>query len=180
MEHGSYPPAFLADKNGRPVHSWRVLILPYLDQRGLFAEYRFDEPWNGPNNRKLLHRMPDVYRCPSHGHHGEAASEYFTNYVALLSPEGVFRGSVPTREIKGDSSQTLLVADVDEQAVEWMAPDDLSAEEFVSLFANSVDTEEFLFNHSRGTNVILADGSREFLSVETPLERIRQLISCEP
>ena len=61
-----------------------------------------------------------------------------------------------------------------------MAPDDLSAEEFVSLFANSVDTEEFLFNHSRGTNVILADGSREFLSVETPLERIRQLISCEP
>src|SRR5204863_151662 len=51
--YGCFPPAFIADESGRPMHSWRVLILPYIDHVSLYYEYRFDEPWDGPNNRKL-------------------------------------------------------------------------------------------------------------------------------
>ena len=43
------------------MHSWRVLLLPYLDQLELYNAYRFDEPWDGPNNRLLADRMPRHY-----------------------------------------------------------------------------------------------------------------------
>ena len=49
----SFPPAYVADETGKPMHSWRVLILPFLEQKALYDQYRFDEPWDGPNNGKL-------------------------------------------------------------------------------------------------------------------------------
>ena len=80
---GHLPPAFIADENGRPKHSWRVLILPYLEETGmagteglkqLYASYDLSEPWDGPHNRKLARRMPIVYGCQGDprkacGHH---------------------------------------------------------------------------------------------------------------
>lgn len=52
-DHGHFPPTFITDDTGKPMHSWRVLILPYLEESTLFAQYNFDEPWDGPNNSKL-------------------------------------------------------------------------------------------------------------------------------
>ena len=54
--YGCFPPAFVADTRGRPMHSWRVLILPFAGERALYEAYRFDEPWDGPNNRHLPRR----------------------------------------------------------------------------------------------------------------------------
>ena len=51
--YGCFPPAYVADRDGKPMHSWRVLILPFLEQRELYNAYNFAEPWDGPNNRKL-------------------------------------------------------------------------------------------------------------------------------
>ena len=56
--NGCFPPAYIADKNGRPMHSWRVLILPYLELDHLYKQYNFNEPWDGPNNKKLLAARP--------------------------------------------------------------------------------------------------------------------------
>ena len=50
--NGCFPPAYVADKNGKPMHSWRVLILPYLGFDDLYKAYDFTEPWDGPNNKK--------------------------------------------------------------------------------------------------------------------------------
>src|SRR5688500_8670454 len=47
-EYGSFPPAYVADANGKPMHSWRVLILPFIEEQALYQRYRFNEPWNGP------------------------------------------------------------------------------------------------------------------------------------
>jgi hypothetical protein len=55
---GAFPPAYVADESGKPMHSWRVLILPFLESSPLYDKYRFDEPWDGPNNRQLLKHMP--------------------------------------------------------------------------------------------------------------------------
>ena len=56
---------YVADATGRPMHSWRVLILPFLEQQSLYEQYDFREPWDGPNNIQLLGNMPDVFSCPS-------------------------------------------------------------------------------------------------------------------
>jgi hypothetical protein len=51
--NGAFPPAYVADADGKPMHSWRVMILPYAEEPALYKKYRFDEPWDGPNNRQL-------------------------------------------------------------------------------------------------------------------------------
>ncbi|MEO8497518.1 MAG: DUF1559 domain-containing protein, partial [Planctomycetota bacterium] len=56
--HGTLPPAYIPDASGKPMHSWRVLILPYLNEDGLYRRYNFDEPWDGPNNLQLAGHMP--------------------------------------------------------------------------------------------------------------------------
>src|SRR5882757_2755439 len=65
-QYNTFPPAYVADATGKPMHSWRVLLLPQLGEGQLYSEYDFSEPWDGPNNSRLLTRMPRVYACPSH------------------------------------------------------------------------------------------------------------------
>lgn len=82
---GRLPPAYIADEHGQPMHSWRVLLLPYLDQQALYDQYRFDEPWNGPNNSKLAKFIPEVYQCPNEYGHADG-SHPWTSYVAVVGP----------------------------------------------------------------------------------------------
>ncbi|MGY8768159.1 MAG: DUF1559 family PulG-like putative transporter [Pirellulales bacterium] len=60
-----FPPAYLANETGKPVHSWRVLILPYLGEEELYRQYRFDEPWDSEANVRVLIKMPSVFHNPS-------------------------------------------------------------------------------------------------------------------
>src|SRR5205085_10353231 len=59
-----FPPAGIRDKNGQPLLSWRVAILPRIEEAGLYKEFHLDEPWDSEHNRKLIERMPDVYKSP--------------------------------------------------------------------------------------------------------------------
>jgi len=52
-DYGSFPPAYIADTNGNPMHSWRLLLLPYMDEPELYSLYNFSQPWNAPGNSKL-------------------------------------------------------------------------------------------------------------------------------
>ncbi|MFH1269123.1 MAG: DUF1559 domain-containing protein [Planctomycetota bacterium] len=63
--YGSYPPAYIPDEKGQPKHSWRVLLLPFLEQQTLYDQYDFDRPWDSPENAALGNLMPEAYRCPS-------------------------------------------------------------------------------------------------------------------
>ena len=90
--YGSFPPAYVADESGRPIHSWRTLILPYLDQPTLYKEYRFDEPWDGPHNSQLLDVILRIYRCPveARQHDRESPEARMTNYLAVIGPRTAF------------------------------------------------------------------------------------------
>ena len=90
-----FPPAFIADENGKPMHSWRVLILPFLEQQALYDQYDFGEPWDGPNNIKLLGKMPPFFRCPSSSP-GPAASTA-TSFVVITGPGTMFPGAESIR-----------------------------------------------------------------------------------
>ena len=152
--HGSFPPAYVADKDGKPLLSWRVLILPYFDQhQSLFGQFHLDEAWDGPNNKPLIARMPKVYACP--GESGKLAAEGKTTYLVPRGPATIFPGAegVKLKEITDGLSNTILVVDAsDDLAVTWTKPDDwMTVPDFATLG---------LFGHHTGiTNFAMADGS---------------------
>lgn len=126
LHYGCFPPAFIPDENGKPKHSWRVLILPFLDQEALYREYRFDEPWDGPNNRRLADRMPRVYLCPSRAPPGYSQ----TSYAMIVGPHAFSDG--PTgrtiKDIKNDPAKTIMLAEATRAEINWLEPRDLSTE----------------------------------------------------
>lgn len=108
--HKHFPPAVLYGPDGKTPYSWRVAILPFLEGQGkqLYEAYHFDEPWDGPNNKKLLSQMPDVFRCPQDG-----PNSTNTSYFVLSGPDTVFSGKKGTgfREITDGTSNTLAVVE---------------------------------------------------------------------
>ena len=64
--HDRLPPAVVYGEDGRPLYSWRVLLLPYIEQEDLYKQFHLDEPWDSPHNLSLLERMPSTYAPPPH------------------------------------------------------------------------------------------------------------------
>ena len=79
-----FPPAYVPDKNGRPMHSWRCCSCR-SSVSILYQQYDFNEPWDGPNNRKLLAAHPRVFACPADKDIQTAWSSQ-TSYVAVVGP----------------------------------------------------------------------------------------------
>jgi hypothetical protein len=123
--HRCFPPAFIADKDGKPMHSWRVLILPYMELDSLYKQYRFDEPWNGPHNKLLATKIPLVYRCPSDG-----SPEFETSYAMIMGPHAFSDGPTSRSfdEIKDGMDNTIMLAECAGAGINWMEPRDLNTE----------------------------------------------------
>lgn len=158
-----FPPAFIPDENGKPKHSWRVLILPYLECNSTYNEYRFDEPWDSPHNKALASQMPMVYRCPTEGGPGSL----LTSYAMIVGPHAISDGPTPRRfvDIKDGSSNTILVAEAAGAGINWMEPRDLNTEEMTFCIKQFRDDgQESYINdisscHIGTANVVLGDGS---------------------
>src|SRR5215469_5447541 len=118
-----FPPAYVADKDGRPMHSWRVLILPYIEQKALYSQYDFDEPWDGPHNRLLASKMPACYHCEKDGPSAGTA----TSYVAISGAETLLSDGACSSfaDVKDGTSTTLAVVEVASSGINWMEPRDL-------------------------------------------------------
>jgi prepilin-type processing-associated H-X9-DG protein len=171
-KYNTFPPAYVADASGKPMHSWRVLILPFLEQQGLYSEYDFTEPWDGPNNSRLLARMPAVYACPSHSSTGPDTN---TAYAGVFGEQCVFTGRSPVRmtEITDGTSNTLLVGEVTGAAIPWMKPDDIDITKHPSLG----DRDGFSGEHRGGVNFLLCDGSVRFLALTINPQTLKALFT---
>ena len=159
-EHGCFPPAYLADENGKPMHSWRVLILPQLGEESLYAEYDFDQPWDSPQNQALADLMPEVYDCPSDLDTWGAE----TSYMMLVGPGRISDGPGTAKmdEITDGEGRTIVLVETTENVAYWMEPTDLEAEG-ISFRVNDPASEGIQSNHSGGAHVLFADGSVHFL-----------------
>lgn len=165
----SFPPAYIADANGQPMHSWRVLILPFMEQQELYDQYRFDEPWDGPNNQKLHSKVVDTYCCPS-VHSGTEHTTH-TNYVAIIGPNTVWPGSGTTdfSAIVDGTSNTVMLIESKSADIHWIEPRDVDLNEATRLLA-STDWEDavhvregFFYRTITGRNVAFADGAQRFV-----------------
>ena len=167
--NGCFPPAYIADKNGKPMHSWRVLILPYLDRQDLYKQYNFNEPWDGPNNKRLLASWPRVYVCPS-DMDTYTRRATCTSYVAVVGPKAAWPGKEPGR-LTGDFSQTIMLVESSDSDIQWTEPKDVSLDAFLAgtpgcatvSSKHPPDSEFFHYTPPAGANVALADGSVVFL-----------------
>jgi len=173
--HGSFPPAYLADANGRRMHSWRVLLLPYLDGEALYSAYNFDEPWDSPGNLKLLSRMPDVYACPS-SFSDEHGDEGYTTYVGVVGEGTAWPGpgARRIREMRDGTSNTVHVIEYDSGGkIHWTEPRDLDFDEAVSILG--ADDSQWTTGHRNqtffrdtwygGRHVAFADGGVRYVGV---------------
>jgi hypothetical protein len=121
--YGCFPPAYVADRNGQPMHSWRVLILPFLEQKELYDAYDFAEPWDGPSNRKLVNKVGNIYLRSGL----ESDQIHTTSFVAVVGPQTMWHGSQPmNRSDLGDGTHDMLLAvEVPDGQFLWMEPRDL-------------------------------------------------------
>jgi hypothetical protein len=171
--YGSFPPAYVADKKGRPMHSWRVLILPFLEGDYFYKQYTFTEPWDGPNNKKLLATRPKGFDCPS-----DASARFpatCTSYVAVVGGNAGWAGE-KSRKLSEltPQSQTVLLVEVTGANIPWTEPRDLdldslraSPQRCVAPSSQHVpDSDFFHYSPPAGINVVLADGSVHFLTGE--------------
>jgi len=117
-DHGTLPPAYTVDADGNPLHSWRVVLLPYLGQQTLYDKIRLDEPWDSEHNRKLHGETVAFFQCPD-----AELSPGQTTYSVVVGPEMPFEGSEGKKLAEfGPKSAAMILVVERAQPVCWMDP----------------------------------------------------------
>jgi prepilin-type processing-associated H-X9-DG protein len=172
-----FPPAYVADADGKPMHSWRVLLLPFFEEAGLkrlYESYDFSEPWNGPHNSELSVEFPILF-CPS-----EEGDFLNTSYVAVVGPETAWpdTAAMRIRGIRDGTSKTISVVEVANSGIHWMEPRDLTFEEALRGINVPGNKPGISSKHPGGANVLFCDGSVHFLSDKIPADTLRALLTA--
>jgi RNA polymerase sigma factor (sigma-70 family) len=162
---GTFPPAAVYSMDGKPLLSWRVLLLPYLDQRDLFSQFKLDEPWDGPTNKKLLEKMPEIYAIPR-----KAKQTHATAYQVFTGAGTIFPSPKASRiaDITDGTSNTILIVEAAE-AVPWTKPADLPYDPKKPLPRLGISR--------KGFQTAFADGSVRFFKHTIKEVALRALIT---
>ena len=191
--HKAFPWAITYGLDGTPMHSWRVAIVPYLEQQSFYDRYEFREAWNGPGNGLLGDEIPDTwcdnggnvsqyvyvplgYRCPTAP---RTQSHLCTNYVMLIDdrpgkPNGPpnLPGSAPPSL---DPKSAVIVIEIADSDIHWMEPRDALLSD-LSMKIND-RSRRSLSSYHGGACIAHADGSVEVLDDATTEERVRELLA---
>lgn len=165
----SFPPAYTVDETGQPLHSWRTLILPFIDQQQLYDSIDLSKPWDDPANAEAFQTVVPPYVCPS-----TTIDQLDTTYIGMVGPDAglPLADGRPISEFTDGTSNTVIVIEAAEQnAVHWMNPQDAGVRFLLSFNADSK------FDHDGGTHALLADGSVRFLSAELSNEARHALVT---
>lgn len=164
--HSSFPPAYVVDSNGNRLHSWRVLLLPFLGQEDLYAEYRFDEPWNGQHNRVLATKMPDFFACSS----GAGRANGVTNFLAVVGRATAWPEHYAARleDFSDGTSNTIQIVESGDSDVLWLEPRDITHHQAIKRDQPvNYPTISSTRGHGDTVCVATADGAVRMLRRET-------------
>jgi hypothetical protein len=146
-------PAILSNE-GKPLLSWRVAILPFIEQAQLYQQFKLNEPWDSPHNIKLLDKMPKIFAAPG----VKTTTGNVTFYQAIVGKDAAWRTDKKMRfpaDFPDGMSRTILLAEASEP-VPWTKPADIS-----------YDVKKPLPKFGwlkEGFNVVMADGTTRFVS----------------
>ncbi len=164
-----FPAAAIASRNGTPLLSWRVAILPYLGktEKALYAEFKHDEPWDSPHNKALLAKMPKVY-APLVSKKGEKNVTYYQGFVgggALFDKNQ----KVNINNVTDGTSNTLMIVEA-ETPVPWTKPEDLS-------FAAGKPLAKLGGQFKDGFVAVTADGAPRFIKKSMEPRLLMEMIT---
>jgi len=165
--HGNMPPAAVCDKKGKPQLSWRVLILPYIEQDALYKKFKLDEPWDSENNKKLLDQMPKVYAIP-----GQKAAANETHYRVFAGNGAAFEWvkGVRLTDYTDGTSNTLMVVTA-ANAVPWTKPDELEFD------PDADPTKQIGLVVNGRWQFVMGDGSVRTLNKFPPKDTMKALVT---
>lgn len=173
-DYGVFPPAYVADEHGQPIHSWRVLILEFLDNQ-VYDQYDFSESWDGPNNRKLIDEIPDFYVFP--GDNPQTADE--TNYLAVVGAETVWPGNQSSNFEEVDNlGNTIMVVENRGSGIGWTEPRDL---DFATMdFSLANDAANGISSKFDAAGIVMVDAATRSLTRNVPPETVRAMLTRTP
>ncbi len=168
--YGTFPARATFDEDGKPLLSWRVHVLPFIEENALYKRFKLDEPWDSPHNKKLIPLMPDIYRSPV-----SKAEPHKTTYLVPVGEGTIFEGDkgLKIADIGDGTSRTILALEAnDEEAVIWTQPDDWQ-----------YDPQEPLSGlgraHIGGFIALFADASVHFIAASIDPDVFRALMSVD-
>ena len=169
--YGSFPPSAICDADGKPLLSWRVSLLPYLEGHELYSQFRLDEPWDSPHNLPLAEQIPEVFRCPSDSTSKPNASSYvIVEGAGTIFPPG---GTVRIEDVTDGTSKTIMAAEAVGSASPWTKPDNL-------VFDDRFNGQTaFSSGHTGGWMALWGDGSVHFFRHSVPADTIRSLLTID-
>jgi hypothetical protein len=124
--YGRFPPAAILDKQKKPLLSWRVQLLPFLENNDLYQQFHLEEPWDSEHNKKLIARIPRVFQSPNR----ELTKAGKTTFLAPLGEKTLFPtdfSKVTFASVMDGTSNTIMIVDSDDDhASIWTKPEDLN------------------------------------------------------
>lgn len=174
--YDEFPPAYTVDKDGQPLLSWRVLLLPFMEEEELYEKFQLDEPWSSEANRELISQMPEVYTSPFFR---DSRSEGETPYLAVVDQHDehdwhtvLMPGKSRTfAQITDGNSNSAMAIDDPTHRVTWTKPADWDPLELLAL-------STFGENETHGIHVLLADGSVRLID-QARVEQLDGMIYCD-
>jgi prepilin-type processing-associated H-X9-DG protein len=170
----TFPPAYQLDANGNKSRSWRVALLPFIDQQPLSKKYQSDQPWDSPANQAVANTVIPVYKNPA----DSKGAPTDTSYMVITGPGTIFEGDkrAGMAAIKDGTANTILAVEVVGSGVKWAEPKDLDINTMIMKIngggANSIGSPS-----GNGANVVMADGSVRFLSNDVLEATLRAMIT---
>jgi len=179
QRYGSFPPAYVADANGKPLYSWRMLILPELGNNNLAQQLHRDEAWDGPNNSKLTQFALPVFNCPSDRRSGSWPSG-MTSYVAAVGPNTAWSGTKPRKlsDFKNPGG-TILVVEIANSGINWAEPRDLYIGQMPAGINPKVGQGLSSGHPDGAVNVFFADGSIRSLPSTTGPKKLAEMLDLD-
>jgi hypothetical protein len=153
-DHGSYPPACVTDKDGKPMHSWRVLILPYLNDKELYDRYNFCESWNSPKNAEIVKDCPKEF-CSPFFYQTDSKFQTETSCVAVTGQDTAWNENIAA-DSSACTGRLILLVEVLNSGICWMEPRDFDR----AHMAGKIGNLSTIGYNSRWTLLVAcADGS---------------------
>lgn len=168
-QYQAFPPAYTVDVNGKPLHSWRTLLLPFMEQQRLYDSIDLTKPWDDVVNMQAWKSMPPDYCC-----NDSRNAENLTTCLAVVVPGSCLqpeKSSSMSDIVDGPSSTVLFIEVPKEKGVIWMAPQDADEALFLAI------GREIRATHGSKIHFVFCDGSCQSFPASLSVEDRKAMAS---